>query len=161
MAVYAKEPRRVLASVVVVGEPVIGLGSRICLHFTLRLKQSARIAETTRGQLPMRLTIGEGTLHPALEAVLYGMEAGESRRFDLGPDTYGFRDPQNVYRLSRDQFTDERALEPGNLMAFDLPNGQVIPGLITAVSGAAVTVDFNHPLAGESLEFEVEILEVG
>jgi FKBP-type peptidyl-prolyl cis-trans isomerase SlpA len=151
----------VLTGIVVVIEPIIGFGSDICLHFTLRLKESARIAETTRGEAPMRLTVGDGTLHPGLEAVLYGMKAGDIRRFQLSPDTYGFRDPQNIHRLPRYEFTDELALEPGNVVAFDLPNGQAIPGMITAVSDAEVTVDFNHPLAGRALDFEVEILQVG
>jgi FKBP-type peptidyl-prolyl cis-trans isomerase SlpA len=148
-------------STTAVVEPVIGFGSTICLHFTVRLQRDARVAETTRGEAPMRLTIGDGTLHPRLEAVLYGMKAGDSRCFELDPDTYGFRDPGNVYRLPRDQFTGELALQPGSLVAFDLPNGEVVPGLIAEVSASAVTVDFNHPLAGEALEFEVEILEVG
>lgn len=108
----------------------------------------------------MRLTVGDGTLHPALEAVLYGLKAGDSGRFRLSQDAYGSRDPQNVYRLPRNEFTDEVPLEPGNVVAFDLPNGQSVPGMITAVSDATVTVDFNHPFAGEALDFEVEILEV-
>lgn len=109
----------------------------------------------------MRLRVGDGTLHPGLEAVLYGMKAGDTRRFQLGSDTYGFRHPQNIHRLARCEFTDERILEPGNVVAFDLPNGQAIAGMITAVSDAVVTVDFNHPLAGKALDFEVEIVEVG
>jgi FKBP-type peptidyl-prolyl cis-trans isomerase SlpA len=109
----------------------------------------------------MRLTVGDGTLHSALEAVLCGMKAGDKRRFHLGPETYGYRDPQNVHHLDRNEFNREFALEPGNVVAFDLPNGQAVPGMIVAVSDCSVTVDFNHPLAGEPLDFEVEILEVG
>lgn len=138
----------------------IGPGSRVSLHFTLRLQRNAWIAETTSGEEPMRLTLGDGTLHAGLEAVLRGLKAGDARRFQLAPDTCGVRDPQNIHQLGRDQFADHAELEPGKLVAFDLPNGETIPGLITAVSNATVTVDFNHPLAGEALDFEVEILEV-
>lgn len=140
--------------------PLIQSGSKVALHFTLRLQRSGRIVETTRGEAPMRLTLGDGSLHPNLEAVLYGLKAGVTQRFHLPPATYGYREPQNIHCLPRNEFDAKLTLEPGNVVAFDLPNGQTVLGLVLAASESSVTVDFNHPLAEEVLDFEVEILEV-
>lgn len=141
-------------------DPVIGVGSPIAIHFTLRFR-NGRVVETSRGEAPLHCTVGDGTLHPGLEAVLCGLRAGEHRCFQLGPDTYGVRDPHNVHRLPRSEFPDEITQEPGTVVAFELPDGQAIPGMITEVSGTMVEVDFNHPLAGAALSFEVQILDVG
>jgi hypothetical protein len=68
--------------------------------------------------------------------------------------------PDNIYHLDRAKFGNEVEPKVGTIILFDQPNGSELPGIIRAVEGMSVTVDFNHPLAGHTVTFEVEILGV-
>jgi len=75
-------------------------------------------------------------------------------------DAFGYPDEENIHSMPRSDFDPSVKLEPGLIIEFTTPSGETTPGAITAVETDTVTVDFNHPLAGHNIRFEVEILDV-
>lgn len=137
-------------------------GSRITLHFALLLPSGEEVDTTRRGQ-PATLTLGDGNLLPGFEAVLIGMQAGDDAQITLpAADAFGERNPANIQVMSRDRFTDfgpEQTLEPGLMISFDAVEGE-LPGVVTEVYAQTVKIDFNHPLSGNDIIFDVSILSV-
>lgn len=130
------------------------------MHYRITLEDGTE-ADASFGEEPMRFQIGDGTLNEGLEEVLLGLSVGAKERFDLSPDqAFGYPDTGNIHEMSRSEFSMEMMLEPGVIVGFDTPSGDEIPGMVLEVDEEKVKVDFNHPLAGLNLEFEVEILEI-
>jgi FKBP-type peptidyl-prolyl cis-trans isomerase SlpA len=138
----------------------IGVGSTVTLHLSLTLEDGTVAEETFSGE-PHTFRMGDGSLVHGLELGLYGLKPGDTQRLRLDPEqAYGLRDPQQVHRLPRERFTDEIQPEPGLIIGFATPDGQEIPGAVLSVSDDSVEVDFNHPLAGHAITFDVEIIDV-
>jgi FKBP-type peptidyl-prolyl cis-trans isomerase SlpA len=138
----------------------IGPDSEVILHCRLLLEDGT-VAEDTTGDEPICLRIGDGTLLGRLEEKLLGLHAGDHQGWDLAPqEAFGTRDPSNVRQLERDKFPANVIPEPGQVIAFSLPDGDEVPGGVVSIDGDRVTVDFNHPLAGHTVRFEVEIVAV-
>jgi len=138
----------------------IGVGSTVTLHLSLALEDGT-VAESTFGEAPLTFTMGDGTLVHGLELGLYGLRPGDRQRLELYPEqAFGLHDPENIHTMPRSEFSPEIALEPGLIIGFDTPNGDEVPGAIVSVGEDTVEVDFNHPLAGHMVIFDVEILDV-
>jgi FKBP-type peptidyl-prolyl cis-trans isomerase SlpA len=138
---------------------VIAPGSRVVMHYSLQL-ESGYVADTS-GDEPLDFVLGDGTLEPGLERHLVGLEAGARREFAIAPGTvFPFPTKAAVQVLERAAFPAEMPVEPGMIYEFTTPAGDAVPGRIRSLEEGAVTVDFNHPLAGQPFTFEVEILEV-
>ncbi len=134
-------------------------GMEVTLHFTLKLEDGT-VVDSTRDKAAATFQVGDGNLPPGFEHPMKGMAAGESGSFEITPEhAFGQHNPQNIQRLKRDDFGDEE-LEVGTVMSFSDPSGGELPGVISAIDGDMVDVDFNHPLAGRTLTFEVEVLDV-
>ena len=89
---------------------------------------------------------GDGSLTPSFEQCLLGLREGESKSFTLAPEeAFGLSNPDNIYHLDRAKFGNEVEPKVGTIILFDQPNGSELPGIIRAVEGMSVTVDFNHP----------------
>ncbi|QKT04346.1 peptidylprolyl isomerase [Ectothiorhodospiraceae bacterium 2226] len=139
--------------------PAVGPGSKVAIRYTLALPDGTVADES--GDTPLHFTLGDGTMIQGLEYALYGMHAGEQRCVRIDPrDAFGYRDPHNVHVMSRGTFDAKMPLEPGTVIGFTTPAGDEVPGTIDAVEGDEVRVDFNHPLAGIEVTFDVEVLEV-
>lgn len=138
----------------------IGPGSTVVMHYTVTLGDGT-VADTSRDDEPLDFVIGDGSLIDGLERVLFGLKTGDRQTVTLQPqDAFGFSDLDNVHTLPRSEFAPELPLEPGIIIGFDTPSGEEVPGTIQAVDAERVVVDFNHPLAGHEITFEVEILGV-
>ncbi len=138
---------------------LIDEGMEITLHFTLELEDGT-VVDSTRDKAPATFQLGDGNLPPGFEHPLKGLGAGESGRFEITPEhAFGQHNPQNVQKLKRDDF-QELAPEVGAVVSFADANGNELPGVIKAIGERQVEVDFNHPLAGRTLTFEVEVLDV-
>ncbi len=138
----------------------IGPDSEVILHCRL-VMEDGTVAEDTHGAEPICLRIGDGTLLGRLEAKLHGLHAGDHKSWELPPEeAFGARDPANVRDLQRERFPANVVPEPGQVIAFTLPDGDEVPGGVVSCNDETVTVDFNHPLAGHTLRFEVEIVAV-
>jgi FKBP-type peptidyl-prolyl cis-trans isomerase SlpA len=140
---------------------VIGPGSKVCMHFTIKLEDGT-VAETTRDDnRPLEFVIGDGTMIQGLELALYGLKSGDKQTLSIEPNlAFGYHDPENIHKMSRDEFPKDMQLAKGAIIEFNTPAGDEVPGTIMNVGDSEVEVDFNHPLAGHEITFDVEILSV-
>ncbi len=138
----------------------IAPNSEVLMHFTITLSDGSAADSTKVSGKPARFCMGDGSLTDNFEKCLLGLNEGQEAKFTLAPeDAFGQPNPDNIYHLDRSKFTEE-APQEGAIMLFAQPDGSEIPGIIRTVTDASVTVDFNHPLAGQQVTFEVEVLEV-
>jgi len=135
--------------------------SAVTLHFTIKLKDGS-VADSTHSMgKPAKLVMGDGSLSENFEQYLLGLGVGEQKVIELqAKDAFGAPNPDNVHHMDRAKFVGDAEVEVGTVMAFSGAGGAEIPGVITEIAGDSVTVDFNHPLAGQDVTFEVEILSV-
>jgi FKBP-type peptidyl-prolyl cis-trans isomerase SlpA len=137
----------------------IAPGARVTLHFSLALAGGEEI-DSTRARAPATFVVGDGTLPAGVERRLLGLEPGADVRLEIEPaEAFGEPMSDNVRFMPRAQFAPSIALEPGVVVSFRAPDGE-LPGVVRAVEGDLVVVDFNHPLAGRRLVFHVTILDV-
>ena len=137
----------------------IGEHSRVTLHFSLKLDDGTEVDSTFKGD-PASFTVGDGSLLPGFEQALFGLKAGEEAEIEIPPESgFGQRNPGNIQKVRRDHFSPDIELEPGLVISFDNGSGE-LPGVIREIGDDEVTVDFNHPLAGQTLNFHVKIIEV-
>ena len=135
-------------------------GSTVTLHLSLTLEDGT-VADSTFDGEPFTFTMGEGELAHGLELALYGLYPGATQRLELMPEqTFGQRDPANIHHLPRNVFGADMQLEPGVIVGFETPDGDEIGGTVLALDEESVEVDFNHPLAGYVIIFDVEIIDV-
>jgi FKBP-type peptidyl-prolyl cis-trans isomerase SlpA len=138
----------------------IGPHTRVTLHFALRLPSGEVLDSTFEGK-PATFTFGDGNLPAGFEACLEGLRAGASETFEVPPEhAFGQPNPNNVQRFPRDNFGPELALEPGLVLSFADAAKSELPGVVSALEGDEVVVDFNHPLAGRTVSFEVSVITV-
>ena len=134
--------------------------STVTLHLSLALEDGT-VAESTFDDEPLMFTMGDGTLVEGLELGLYGLKAGDRQRLVLQPEqAFGLHDPGKRHQLARADFSAELALEAGVIIGFDTPSGEELSGTIISLTDETVAVDFNHPLAGRVVVYEVEIIAV-
>jgi len=132
--------------------------ARVTLHFSILLDSGEEIDTTRRGK-PATFVVGDGSLLPGFEAALLGMRAGDDAQLELAPEqAFGVHRRENVQLLARDRFRDVE-LETGLIVSFAAPDGE-LPGVVRRVFEQTVEIDFNHPLAGRHIVFDVSILRV-
>ncbi len=137
----------------------IGPDRQVTLHFALKL-ENGEVVDSTEGKAPATFRVGDGNLLPGFEVALYGFKAGDKRSLQIEPENaFGQPNPQNVQVMPRGQFQDME-LSEGLLIIFNDAANAELPGVVKAFDEQQVTIDFNHPLAGKTLNFEVEIIEV-
>ncbi len=137
----------------------IGPDRSVTLHFALKL-DSGEVVDSTFDKKPATFKVGDGNLLPGFEQALYGLKAGDKRSLAIAPEHgFGQPNPQNVQTMPRNQFQDME-LSEGLLVIFNDAANTELPGIVKSFDDDRVTVDFNHPLAGKSLSFEVEVLDV-
>ena len=138
----------------------IGPGCEVTMYFSLSMK-SGIVADATEEGKPMTFIMGDGSMIHGLEMAIYGLKVGDKQSVELDPlNAFGYADPENVHTMPRSEFADELPLDPGTVIGFSTPAGDEVPGMIKEVQGDDVIVDFNHPLAGHDLIFDVEILDI-
>lgn len=142
-------------------EQIINATSEVIMHFDLKLEDGSAADSTRVNKKPAKLVMGDGSLTPNFEACLLGLQKGEKKSFTLAPeDAFGQPNPDNIHHMDRTRFSSELSLTEGVIVAFSQPDGSEVPGIIRSVAGDSVTVDFNHPLAGQTVIFDVEIVDV-
>lgn len=138
----------------------IGPGTRVTLHFAL-LRGTGEEVDSTYSRKPATFEVGDGSLLPGFEEAMFGLTAGESATLEVPAErAFGQRNPENVQRMPRHVFAPDMALEAGLVVSFaDAANAE-LPGVVTEFDDEEVVVDFNHPLAGEPLRFDVSVIRV-
>ncbi len=134
-------------------------GKVVFIHYTLTNDQG-EVLDSSKGGEPLGYVHGIGSIIPGLAKALEGKQKGDQFEVTVPPEeAYGQRDETLIQRLPRSAFPEEVDLVPGmQFQARSAAGTQIIT--VTAVEGDEVTVDSNHPLAGESLTFAVEVTEV-
>lgn len=134
-------------------------GSEVTLHFSLTLPNGNIIDQTPSNQ-PATLVIGDGSLPSSFEQVLFGMNAGEQRSVLMPPEAaFGHTNPNSIQVLPRQYFDASTTLTAGMMTFNDVANSEII-GVIQQSTEHEVTVNFNHPLAGQALQFSIEIITI-
>ncbi|GAA0309433.1 FKBP-type peptidyl-prolyl cis-trans isomerase [Psychrobacter aestuarii] len=137
-------------------------GSLVKLHFEVSLENGTLIDTTFNRPEPVALTIGDESLLPGFEKVLINLRAGDTRTAHLPPEqAFGEWNPDNVQKFNRTQF-DHAAGTPeiGMMIEFEDKGKNTLPGVVRAIDDDEVEVDFNHPLAGQSVLFKVQVFKV-
>lgn len=138
----------------------IDKGTRVTLHFALKFTDG-QVIDSTFDKEPASLEIGDDNLPENFEAYLLGMKAGEQASYEVPPEKgFGQTNPNNVQVFKRSEFGADMVLEPGVMISFADARQTELPGVVSRVEGDEVTVDFNHPLAGRTLVFEVQVIDV-
>lgn len=133
---------------------------------TYSLEVEGELIEKTDKANPLVFLVGVGSMIPGFERQLMGKTSGESYKFSIDPEEgYGQADPNAVIDLSKDIFTvegeiQEDLLQVGKVVPMQDQNGQPLHGVVLEVADDTVKMDFNHRLAGKTLEFSGEIIEV-
>ncbi|MCV4339864.1 FKBP-type peptidyl-prolyl cis-trans isomerase [Pseudomonas capsici] len=141
------------------GELRIGQNTQVTLHFALHLENGDTV-DSTFDKAPATFKVGDGNLLPGFEAAIFGFKAGDRKTVQVLPENaFGQPNPQNVQIIPRSQFQDME-LSEGLLVIFNDAANTELPGVVKKFDDELVTVDFNHPLAGKTLNFEVQIFEV-
>ncbi len=135
-------------------------GTRVYLNFSVSLQDGSEV-DTNFGGNPVDFVIGDGSLLPGFERLLFGMTGGERQMFTVLPENaFGQLNDNNLQYLPRDQFDDDTELEVGLVFSFADASGGEVPGMIISFDDEEVTVDFNHPLAGRTILFDVLVHRV-
>ncbi|MEN2752172.1 peptidylprolyl isomerase [Psychrobacter sp. FBL11] len=137
-------------------------GSLVKLHFEVSLENGTIVDSTFHRDSPVKLTIGDESLMPGFEQVLMNLRAGDTRSAHLEPEqAFGEWNPENIQLFRRTQFalvTDNP--EVGMLVEFEDKGKNTLPGTISTINDDEIEVDFNHPLAGQSVLFKVKVFKV-
>ncbi|MDH3994493.1 MAG: peptidylprolyl isomerase [Gammaproteobacteria bacterium] len=135
-------------------------GTRVYLNFSVSLEDGSEVDSNFGGD-PVDFVIGDGSLLPGFERLLFGMEGGERQMFTVLPENaFGQPNDNNLQFLPRDQFDEDVELEIGLVFSFADAGGGELPGMIIEFDESEVTVDFNHPLAGRTILFDVLVHRV-
>ena len=138
----------------------ISIGSKISIHFALRLPDGV-LVESSFDNEPLDFVVGDGSMDKGLELALIGLQAGDRQTLRLMPgQAFGTRDAAAIHVVERDLFPPDMQLEPGQIIGFSAEDGQEVACMVLEAGAEKVQVDFNHPLAGRELDFEVQVLAV-
>ncbi|WP_371377858.1 FKBP-type peptidyl-prolyl cis-trans isomerase [Thalassotalea aquiviva] len=139
---------------------VVDTHSSLLMHITMTLSDGSAADSTKVNNKPARVNLGDNSLSPAFEQQLVGLKEGDSKEFTLeAKDAFGEVNPDNIHYVDRTKFSSEAPAEVGSIVTFTQPGGE-IPGVIREVNDLSVTVDFNHPLAGQAITFNVDVVEI-
>ncbi len=136
-------------------------GDTVQLRYALRPRGGEDVISNFDDAEPETVTLGDGTLSPMLEQWLIDLPPGERHVFLLEPwQAFGESQPDLIQTLPKSDIPADVQFEIDQLVEFAMPNGQTLAGHILDIGDDAVKVDFNHPLADLSVEFEVEIVRI-
>lgn len=144
--------------------PVVTEAAYLTLHYRLASLDGVDIVSTFQ-ERPATLQLGMGQLAPFLEACLMGLPQGAHQIFELPPEkAFGPRNPELIQRVSRATLAQNSQIDHayliGDLVEFSAPGGGRFAGVLREMSADQALFDFNHPLAGQSIKFEVKIIGI-
>jgi FKBP-type peptidyl-prolyl cis-trans isomerase 2 len=134
-------------------------GDTVKVHYTVKLGDGTVIGSTTDHE-PLQFTIGEGQILPGFEQALVGMNPGESKTIDVPADqAFGPHLDEMVVVVDRSKLPEDFNPKVGEQVQFRQGDGQIATVLVTDVSELSITIDANHPLAGQDLTFDIQFIE--
>lgn len=134
-------------------------GDLVRVHYTGRLEDDS-VFDTSEGREPLEFEAGAGDVIPGFDEGVMGMRVGETKRIIIPPDAgYGPWRPDLIAQVDRAMAGDQE-VAPGMAVQVKTPEDELMDGVITEANDESLTLDFNHPLAGKVLTFEVTVVEI-
>ena len=135
-------------------------GDTVKVHYTGKLDDGTEFDSSVEDS-PLEFTLGEGELIPGFEEAVLGMSPGESKTVRIASDqAYGPHQEEMVLVVERDQFPPHITPQLGQQLELRHPDGQAVSVTVTDISPSGVTLDANHPLAGQDLIFDIELVGI-
>jgi len=142
---------------------VVTEGCEVAIHYRGTLEDGTEFDSSYTKEKPITATVGSGMLIAGFETALMGMNEGETKSFTLAPDeAYGERDETHKVDLGRDQFPEDFTFEAGRIVPLQGPSGETYLASIVEYNDndETVTFDMNHPMAGKTLNFDIEVVSI-
>ena len=135
-------------------------GDKVRIHYTGKLDDGTQF-DSSEGRDPLEFDLGSGGVIPGFDSAVDGMAVGENKSVKIeSEEAYGPRHEELIQDLPKSELPDDMELSVGLQLQAQNPEGQVMRFMITAVTGDIITVDGNHPLAGQALNFDIELVEI-
>ena len=135
-------------------------GDTVKIHYTGTLDDGTQF-DSSAGRDPLEFQVGSGQVIAGFDQAVEGMAVGDSKSVRLEPEeAYGPRHDQLVQEVDRSVLPDDLDPKEGMALQSSSPDGQVTQFMVTAVTESSITVDANHPLAGQALSFDIELVEI-
>ena len=135
-------------------------GDTVKIHYTGTLDDGPQF-DSSAGREPLEFEIGSGQVIPGFDKAVEGMAVGDSKSVRLeAEEAYGPHHDALVQQVDRNLLPDDLNPETGMALQSQSPDGQVMQFVVTEVSDASITVDANHPLAGQALSFDIELVGI-
>jgi len=135
-------------------------GDTVAIHYTGTLEDGS-VFDSSDGRDPLEFEVGSGQIIPGLDSEIPGMNIGEKKTVVVEPeDAYGPVDPDAKQPVPRADIPDEIPLEVGLPLQVETPEGQAIQVTVAEITDETVVLDANHPLAGETLTFAIELVSI-
>lgn len=135
-------------------------GDTVRIHYTGSLDDGTEF-DSSKGRDPLEFAIGGGQVIPGFDSAVEGMAVGENKSVTIEPDqAYGARHDQLVQEVPKSALPDDLEAAVGMQLQSQAPDGQVMMFVVAAVGEDTITVDGNHPLAGQALTFDIELVEI-
>ncbi len=136
-------------------------GSTVKVHYTGTLKEDGSQFDSSQGRDPLEFTLGEGMVIAGFEKAVIGKSAGDSVTVEIPPEEgYGDPNEQLVFQVRREQLPPTVELEEGIMLEIRTEDDSPAYVRVTEYDDSLVTLDGNHPLAGQTLVFDIEVVEV-
>ena len=135
-------------------------GDSVKVHYHGTLNDGT-VFDSTYEESPLDFTIGEGEIIPGFEQAVEGMDEGEKKNITVEPENaYGEYNERGVVQVPRENLPEDIQPEKGMMLQLNTPEDQVVYVTVTEIDEENVTLDANHPLAGKTLNFDIELLQV-
>lgn len=136
-------------------------GDTVKVHYTGTL-ENGEVFDTSKEKEPLEFTLGQGQLIPGFEKAVVGLNVGDKTTIDIpSTEAYGEVREDLVISVPKDQLPGDVEPQIGMQLQVNQPDGQPIPVRVTDITDAELKLDANHPLAGQDLKFEIELVNVG
>lgn len=141
------------------GALAVGEGKTVKVQYTLRV--DGKVVDSSSGREPLQFKAGKHEMISGFEKAVMGMKVGEKKSFKVSPEEgYGPQNPKAVQNVPRSQLPPDMTPKAGMTLVAQGKNGERMPVRVVEVKKDMVVMDFNHPLAGKTLNFDVEIVEI-
>ena len=133
----------------------------VTVHYVGTLDDGQEFDNSHKRGEPLTFTIGSGQMIPGFEANVIGMKKGESKNFTLSPDEAYGQVRENLFQtFQRTQFPPDFEIQVGSMINVPTNDGQIFPATINFADEENVVLDFNHPMAGKNLNFDIEVINI-
>lgn len=136
-------------------------GDTITVNYTGKF-EDGDVFDSSEGKEPLKFTVGAGQLIKGFDDAVIGMQAGDKKTVTLAPaDAYGDHDADMIIDIPKSQIPEDMKLEVGQRLHLRDPQGQPVPAMVAEITEDSIKMDANHPMAGKTLIFDLEVVETG